>query len=93
MTEMERLALGEAEISGFHDHHSESYKPPLLNLMQQTQADEKLRLFSIPCVPTIISLFLITNMPHNFILSLLVVYNYMDDFERLKKQFTVIVIP
>lgn len=66
MTEMERLALGEAEISGFHDHHSESYKPPLLNLMQQTQADEKLRLFSIPCVPTIISLLLFIISHHQY---------------------------
>ena len=47
MTEMERLALGEAEISGF-------------------QADEKLRLFSIPCVPTIISLLLFIISHHQY---------------------------
>ena len=66
-----RFAPGKVELSDFHDYRSESYKPPLLNVMQQAQVDEKLQLlrqkgnysFSIPCVPAIIrfSIFIISH--------------------------------
>ena len=90
-----RLAPGEAEISDFHDYRSETYKPPLLNTMQQAQVDGRLQLLpqnaTCPCnyFAFIFSLFLIINMPFNFKLLLVGVYpyHYMDDFERFEEQF------
>ena len=59
-----RLAPGVAEINDFHDYCSEPHRQPLLNVMQQTQVDEKFQLlhekgnysFRIPYVPAIFSL-------------------------------------
>ena len=95
-----RLAPGEAEITDFKDYSSEPYGPPLLNVMQQAQVDEKTQLlrykgsysFSIPCAPTSIYLLhfhYFSLSISNSILNLVGVYpyDYMDVFERLEEHF------